>query len=95
MPVSTAFDLAPLREFLPSWATASCWPRRGVLPADVEAREFIAFWLRSVACWRGKNVNIWDVSDIIQALVRTQVTRSRGTASRRPSCQAPTSARSR
>ena len=71
MPVSTAFDLAPLREFLPSWATALCWPRRGVLPADIEAREFIAFWLRSGACWRGKNVNIWDVSDIIQALVRT------------------------
>jgi hypothetical protein len=71
MPVSTAFDLAPLREFLPSWATASCWLRRSVLPADVEAREFIAFWLRSGACCRGKNVNIWDVSDIIQALVRT------------------------
>jgi hypothetical protein len=25
-------------------------------------------------CWRAKNVNIWDVSDIIQALVRTQKT---------------------
>jgi 3-phenylpropionate/trans-cinnamate dioxygenase ferredoxin reductase subunit len=39
-----------------------------------EAREFIAFWLRSGRVLSGMNVNIWDVSDIIQALVRTQVT---------------------
>ena len=89
MPVSTAFDLVPLREFLPSRPTGSCWPRRGVLPADAEAREFIAFWLRSGRVLAGMNVNIWDVSDIIQALVRTQVTRSRGTASPRPSCAGP------
>jgi hypothetical protein len=50
------------------------WPRRGVLPADAEAREFIAFWLRSGRVLAGMNVNIWDVSDIIQALVRTQKT---------------------
>ena len=74
MPVSTAFDLVPLREFLPSRPTGSCWPRRGVLPGDAEAREFIAFWLRSGQVLAGMNVNIWDVSDIIQALVRTQKT---------------------
>jgi 3-phenylpropionate/trans-cinnamate dioxygenase ferredoxin reductase subunit len=33
-------------------------------------REFIAFWLRSGRVLSGMNVNIWDVSDITQALVR-------------------------
>lgn len=74
MPVSTAFDLVPLREFLPSRPTGSCWPRRGVLPGDAEAREFIAFRLRSGQVLAAMNVNIWDVSDIIQALVRTRKT---------------------
>jgi 3-phenylpropionate/trans-cinnamate dioxygenase ferredoxin reductase subunit len=41
---------------------------------DAEAREFIAFWLRSGRVLAGMNVSIWDVSDIIQALVRTQRT---------------------
>jgi hypothetical protein len=49
-------------------------PRRGGLPGDGEAREFIAFWLRSGRVLAGMNVNIWDVSDIIQALVGTQKT---------------------
>jgi 3-phenylpropionate/trans-cinnamate dioxygenase ferredoxin reductase component len=43
-----------------------------VFRGDVEGREFIAFWLgdrgRVLA---GMNVNIWDVSDAIQALVRS------------------------
>jgi 3-phenylpropionate/trans-cinnamate dioxygenase ferredoxin reductase subunit len=42
-----------------------------VFRGDVEGREFIAFWLgdggRVLA---GMNVNVWDVSDAIQALVR-------------------------
>jgi 3-phenylpropionate/trans-cinnamate dioxygenase ferredoxin reductase subunit len=49
-------------------------PRRGGLPGDAEAREFIAFWLRSGRVLAGMNVSIRDVSDIIQALVRTQKT---------------------
>jgi len=39
---------------------------------DVGSREFIAFWLgdgRRVLA--GMNVNIWDVNDAIQALVRS------------------------
>ena len=51
-------------------------PRRGGLPGDAEAREFIAFWLRSGRVLSGMNVNIWDVSDIIQALVRTHENQS-------------------
>jgi len=42
-----------------------------VFRGDVGRREFIAFWLggdgRVLA---GMNVNIWDVTDAIQALVR-------------------------
>ena len=37
---------------------------------DVERREFIAFWLAGGRVLAGMNVNIWDASDAIQALVR-------------------------
>ena len=36
-----------------------------VFRGDAEAREFIAFWLRSGRVLAGMNVSIWDVSDII------------------------------
>ena len=35
-------------------------------------REFIAFWLRDGQVLAGMNVNVWDVTDDIQALVRAQ-----------------------
>ena len=38
---------------------------------DRAAREFIAFWLRQGAVVAGMNVNVWDVSDDIQALIRS------------------------
>ncbi len=38
---------------------------------DRAAREFIAFWLRDGAVVAGMNVNVWDVSDDIQALIRS------------------------
>jgi 3-phenylpropionate/trans-cinnamate dioxygenase ferredoxin reductase subunit len=45
---------------------------RVVFRGDVGAREFVAFWLgdggRVLA---GMNVNIWDVNDAVQALVRS------------------------
>ena len=34
-------------------------------------REFVAFWLRDGAVVAGMNVNVWDVSDDIQALIRS------------------------
>jgi 3-phenylpropionate/trans-cinnamate dioxygenase ferredoxin reductase subunit len=37
-------------------------------PAD---GEFIAFWLRDGRVAAGMNVNVWDVNDDIQALVRS------------------------
>jgi 3-phenylpropionate/trans-cinnamate dioxygenase ferredoxin reductase component len=38
---------------------------------DRPGREFIAFWLASGAVVAGMNVNVWDVSDDIQALIRS------------------------
>jgi NADPH-dependent 2,4-dienoyl-CoA reductase/sulfur reductase-like enzyme len=38
---------------------------------DRAGREFIAFWLRDGAVVAGMNVNVWDVSDDIQALIRS------------------------
>jgi 3-phenylpropionate/trans-cinnamate dioxygenase ferredoxin reductase subunit len=37
---------------------------------DVDVREFIAFWLAEGAVVAGMNVNVWDVNDDIQALIR-------------------------
>ena len=43
---------------------------RVVFRGDVPGREFIAFWLAGGRVLAGMNVNIWDVNDAIQALVR-------------------------
>lgn len=44
---------------------------RVVYRGDVEAREFIAFWLRNGRVVAGMNVNVWDVQDDIQRLIRS------------------------
>ena len=36
-----------------------------------EGQEFIAFWLAQGRVLAGMNVNIWDVNDTIQAIVRS------------------------
>lgn len=41
-----------------------------VFRGDVAAREFMAFWLSGGRVLAGMNVNIWDVNEDIQALVR-------------------------
>jgi len=41
-----------------------------VVRGDLAAREFIAFWVDGGRVLAGMNVNIWDVTDDIQALVR-------------------------
>ncbi len=41
-----------------------------VYRGDQEAMEFIAFWLSGGAVVAGMNVNVWDVNDNIQALIR-------------------------
>jgi 3-phenylpropionate/trans-cinnamate dioxygenase ferredoxin reductase component len=43
---------------------------RVVFRGDVAAREFIAFWVKDGRVLAGMNVNVWDVQEQIQALVR-------------------------
>jgi 3-phenylpropionate/trans-cinnamate dioxygenase ferredoxin reductase component len=42
-----------------------------VLRGDVAGRQFLAFWLRGGRVLAGMNVNIWDQTDAIQAMVRS------------------------
>jgi 3-phenylpropionate/trans-cinnamate dioxygenase ferredoxin reductase subunit len=43
-----------------------------VIRGDIEGREFIAFWLRAGHVHAGMNVNVWDVTDDIKALIAAQ-----------------------
>ncbi len=47
-----------------------------VIRGDVGKREFIAFWLKDGRVRAGMNVNVWDVTDPIQRMIRgrTRVT---------------------
>ena len=42
-----------------------------VIRGDLAAREFVAFWLRDGRVLAGMNVNVWDVTADIQALIRS------------------------
>lgn len=44
---------------------------RVVFRGDVAAREFVAFWLAGDRVLAGMNVNVWDVADSIDALIRS------------------------
>jgi len=44
---------------------------RVVFRGDVDGREFIAFWLKDQRVLAGMNVNVWDVTDPIQELIRS------------------------
>jgi 3-phenylpropionate/trans-cinnamate dioxygenase ferredoxin reductase subunit len=50
-----------------------------VFRGDVARREFIAFWLDDGRVLAGMNVNVWDVTGDIEALItsRRQVDRSK------------------
>jgi len=45
---------------------------RVVFRGDPRGREFIAFWLKAGRVVAGMNVNVWDVTDAIQALIRSR-----------------------
>jgi 3-phenylpropionate/trans-cinnamate dioxygenase ferredoxin reductase component len=46
----------------------------GRLPRDPAAGEFIAFWLRDGRVAAGMNVNVWDVNEQVQTLIRSRQT---------------------
>jgi 3-phenylpropionate/trans-cinnamate dioxygenase ferredoxin reductase subunit len=50
-------------------------PRDGyddvVFRGDVASGKFIAFWMKGGTVLAGMNVNTWDVTDAIEALVRS------------------------
>jgi 3-phenylpropionate/trans-cinnamate dioxygenase ferredoxin reductase subunit len=43
-----------------------------VVRGDLQKREFIAFWTRDGRVTAGMNVNIWDVTEPIKALIRSR-----------------------
>lgn len=43
-----------------------------VVRGDTGKREFIAFWLKEGRVLAGMNVNVWDVTDPIQNLIRAR-----------------------
>ena len=52
---------------------ARTWDRV-IFRGDPASREFIAFWLAGDRVLAGMNVNVWDVVDPIQRLIRERVT---------------------
>jgi 3-phenylpropionate/trans-cinnamate dioxygenase ferredoxin reductase subunit len=51
--------------FAPEWDEV-------VFRGDPASREFIAFWLREQRVVAGMNVNVWDVNEHVQALIRSR-----------------------
>jgi 3-phenylpropionate/trans-cinnamate dioxygenase ferredoxin reductase subunit len=51
---------------------ASAWDRV-LFRGDPASREFIAFWLAGDRVLAGMNVNVWDVTDPIERLIRERV----------------------
>jgi hypothetical protein len=43
-----------------------------VFRGDKDKREFIAFWVKDRRVLAGMNVNVWDVTDPIQKMIRSQ-----------------------
>jgi 3-phenylpropionate/trans-cinnamate dioxygenase ferredoxin reductase subunit len=43
-----------------------------VFRGDRDGGEFIVFWLKDERVRAGMNVNVWDVTDPVQALIRSQ-----------------------
>ena len=45
-----------------------------VFHGDRAVGDFIAFWLKDAKVLAGMNVNVWDVNDKVQALIRSHHT---------------------
>ena len=68
---------------------ARTWDRV-VFRGDPASREFIAFWLAGDRVLAGMNVNVWDVIDPIQRLIRERAPWTTG-ASPTPTCRSTSS----
>jgi 3-phenylpropionate/trans-cinnamate dioxygenase ferredoxin reductase subunit len=64
---SDQYDLGMECSGLPSPGTYDQVAYRG----EPQGLEFVAFWLSSGAVVAGMNVNVWDVTDDIQSLIRS------------------------
>ncbi|MFG3345242.1 NAD(P)/FAD-dependent oxidoreductase [Streptomyces sp. NPDC048018] len=53
------------------WAPAGSYDQV-ICRGDVGKREFVAFWLQEGRVVAGMNVNVWDVTDPIQKLIRSR-----------------------
>ncbi|MFI1070390.1 NAD(P)/FAD-dependent oxidoreductase [Streptomyces puniciscabiei] len=53
------------------WAPAGSYDQV-VIRGDAGKREFIAFWVREGRVLAGMNVNVWDVTEQIQKLIRSK-----------------------
>jgi UPF0288 family protein (methanogenesis marker protein 3) len=51
--------------YAPSWDEV-------VFRGDRDGGEFVAFWLSDGRVVAGMNVNVWDVNDHVQGVIRTQ-----------------------
>ena len=49
-----------------------------VIRGDTAKREFVAFWLHDDRVVAGMNVNVWDVNEAVQALIRSRAPVDRG-----------------
>jgi hypothetical protein len=43
-----------------------------VFRGDRDSGEFVAFWLKDRRVLAGMNVNVWDVNEHVQALIRSR-----------------------
>ena len=59
-----------------AWSTSGTSAPHGydevVVRGDLQGRELIAFWRREGRVLAGMNVNVWDVVDDVQALIRSR-----------------------
>lgn len=53
------------------WAPAGSYDQV-VIRGDAAKREFIAFWVKEGRVLAGMNVNVWDVTEPIQQLIRSK-----------------------
>ena len=54
------------------YADARTRPRPVVVRGDLASREFVAFWLQDGRVLAGMNVNVWDVTDPIKAIIQSR-----------------------